>query len=1457
MKQDFDLHLLKKGEKNSISRIIRKSTKSYIAVLLSVVLAMGSCIPSMAVEQPQTEETGSAVEAETPAVEAAAETVESVDGAVSVVPEENGEGNEGTSEEAAANEGASEPAGSAAEEEPASAETVNSEGQETGIGTEGAGNGNSGDDLEGAVPSVPEEDPETEEASQNEVRGASTESGNPSGQTDVPGTSIESGDPIDPNTSSWLRYFDYSVKGDTVVLEGGYKGSDTEVRVPGSATVDGIPYDRVMITKSISWRACKHLSFEPGVVFPNDCSGLFASEYYIQSIDLTNINTSNVLDMSDMFSSCYELRELDLSGFDTSRVLDMSDMFLGCISLTKLDVSGFNTSNVTDMSQMFFNCKKLTSLDVTSFDTCNVTDIKDIFYGDASLLELDLSSWDLSSLPYSTSITNQFPQTIKTPFAVPVSVYLVAGYKDAEGNIYECLPMNLNESITLTIVNDLPGWLRDYSFKIDTYSFQNKCILTAYNGSASELTVPGNVSINGKDYRVYVEEPSIWSKGVTSLSFEEGFVLKQASPGAVELSSTDLKHLDLQYVDMSQCYDFIITGLTALETINTPVGFSESILLPTAFVDADGKIYSEIPANMTESITLTKLKVSEWLNDYQYDIEEDRIILSRYKGSGGTVTVYGSATIGSKEINIIEVTEETFHFNESYPITQIIFKQGVKIPGTYNNPFSWINKLTSIDLSGADFSNVQNADNMISGCVFLTTIQAPVNLTANIYLPGLFTDELGNTYLSLPTNLSESITLTKSEQHSAWLNDFAYHIEDNKIVLTGGYYGTESDYTVPGSADVGEQHYDKVELSSSLHWYNSGTLSFSKGVVLPEDSSWMFSSISAMSVDLTNVDATCVSNMENMFSFCRNLRFVNMGGIDTSNVTNMRSMFAYCYVLESVDFSGINTSGVTNMEGMYTYSTQLTSLDMSGFDTSNVTNMSDMFFRSKIGELDIRGWNLYSLNPVGRTPFGGDIETIYAPAGIPDEVAKYCTLNRQYTGSNGKNYWYLPEHLDESITLSMIEGSESGEPITPTKMFRVTFDTENCDITVIATNSNGTGRREIHDGDYVGWGTRLYITPKAWPGCYLYTYPVEMSVDEDTTITVKAIRKGYKLTMKSTVGAVSDPTSNVADMDNILFGTSVTLTAGEAEDGYEFIGWYQRNGKLLTSDKQYTFMMYGNKTCEARYQLSTGIVTFVSNDIIVDSITVPAVRNTKSGAAGGIDAGDFPEAPTPLYGFEFDRWDKTAEEINAELANGKNVIVTALFKEIQKPMRLTIYNQEQSTPEYQDYANSQWVSVTAKPVEGKSFAHWTLDGELLSNNSTAVFRINSDCVIKAVYTQDVVEPVGTATIMSSTYDESASKLITVALLTVPEGAVITKAGLFAASSSKFNPSTQELDEGTAEFIKASTKAVGTGGPVSYTWTKSKVNRGDTWYLRAYVIYEYNGEMKTILGKTITVIAGNE
>lgn len=152
--------------------------------------------------------------------------------------------------------------------------------------------------------------------------------------------------------------------------------------------------------------------------FLEDLSYLFTpvNEYGIptdeannfKSIDLSEMNTSNVTNMSGMFRNSSNLTSINFSNIDTSKVIDMNCMFYNCKKLTSFDISNFNTSNVTNMWGMFYGCSSLTALDLSTFDVSKVTDMNEMFrycnFTDTTTV-LNLAGWDTSNV---TNISGMF-----------------------------------------------------------------------------------------------------------------------------------------------------------------------------------------------------------------------------------------------------------------------------------------------------------------------------------------------------------------------------------------------------------------------------------------------------------------------------------------------------------------------------------------------------------------------------------------------------------------------------------------------------------------------------------------------------------------------------------------------------------------------------------------------------------------------------------------------------------------------------------------------------------------------------------------------------------------------------------------------------------------------------------------------------------------------------------------
>ena len=131
----------------------------------------------------------------------------------------------------------------------------------------------------------------------------------------------------------------------------------------------------------------------------------FACLNNITNLEVEDFDTSNVVNMSYMFAGDNSIASLDLSKWNTSNVTNMSGMFGEMINLTYLNISGFDTSNVTDMSGMFGELEKIENLDLSNFDTMKVTNMTSMFSGMENLKTLNLNSFNTSEV---TSMNSMF-----------------------------------------------------------------------------------------------------------------------------------------------------------------------------------------------------------------------------------------------------------------------------------------------------------------------------------------------------------------------------------------------------------------------------------------------------------------------------------------------------------------------------------------------------------------------------------------------------------------------------------------------------------------------------------------------------------------------------------------------------------------------------------------------------------------------------------------------------------------------------------------------------------------------------------------------------------------------------------------------------------------------------------------------------------------------------------------
>ncbi len=197
-------------------------------------------------------------------------------------------------------------------------------------------------------------------------------------------------------TTTWNGWEYTTDEENNAIILSQYTGSETNVTIPATATINGKTYgvwygkttsnvSNTDFSANVSTGTIESISFGLGengekVKFPSNCYALFMSNK-LTSLNLTNVDTSQTVNMSSMFMGSHALESIILKGIDTSNVTDMSSMFAtgDGMEIIELDLSGFDTRNVVDMAGMFRNCGELKSLNLSNFNTQKVKKLTGMF----------------------------------------------------------------------------------------------------------------------------------------------------------------------------------------------------------------------------------------------------------------------------------------------------------------------------------------------------------------------------------------------------------------------------------------------------------------------------------------------------------------------------------------------------------------------------------------------------------------------------------------------------------------------------------------------------------------------------------------------------------------------------------------------------------------------------------------------------------------------------------------------------------------------------------------------------------------------------------------------------------------------------------------------------------------------------------------------------------------------
>ena len=193
----------------------------------------------------------------------------------------------------------------------------------------------------------------------------------------------------------------------------------------------------------------------------------------------------------------------------------------------------------------------------------------------------------------------------------------------------------------------------------------------------------------------------------------------------------------------------------------------------------------------------------------------------------------------------------------------------------------------------------------------------------------------------------------------------------NSYFLNNTFYSTPSEVIINGKT-IDPPANNKYNFEEDI---NSVTIKFNNVIKSCE---YMFNGLAnVIEIDLSNFDASKVTNMYSMFLECSNLERINFGNIDTSSVKNMERLFGDCISLTSIDVSKFDTHNVENMHDMFANCTNLITVNILKFDTLKVKTIKGIFRHCyKLKFLDISSFDFFSISEMGYT-FESDRSLVY------------------------------------------------------------------------------------------------------------------------------------------------------------------------------------------------------------------------------------------------------------------------------------------------------------------------------------------------------------------------------------------------------------------------------------------------------------------------------------------------
>jgi uncharacterized repeat protein (TIGR02543 family) len=418
----------------------------------------------------------------------------------------------------------------------------------------------------------------------------------------------------------------------------------------------------------------------------------------------------------------------------------------------------------------------------------------------------------------------------------------------------------------------------------------------------------------------------------------------------------------------------------------------------------DLTLYAQWEAKVQEKLGSTD---SEWYKDYSYSVNTDadgnnRLVIGEYTGNlnglyQSELYVPAKTTIDGVEYttsitgyNPVDhgmgwgSTFEGIWYSGRQSITKLVFEKGVIFTGKCRTMFADMGKLTELDVSGVDTSNVTDMAGMFNECSELTSLDVSGFDTSNVEnMAGMF------------AGCKKLQKLDVSQFNTSKVTSMG---KDPGIVSSQNFYGM----------------FDACESLTSLNvsGFNTENVTTFGG---------MFKDCSKLqSLDLSHFVTAKAGTLYDMFNGCSSLKTIKIGNMDTGNVVYFDRMFDGCSSLESLDVSTFRTTSAQYIDYMFNDCSSLTSLDLSNFDMKSLSLT------------DTRGYPSSTFTTFHLLDGCTALKEIEVPTHLNSSISNALPSDFYKTGSDGKAdlaagvFTALPTGLETSISLVRSDEISSG-----------------------------------------------------------------------------------------------------------------------------------------------------------------------------------------------------------------------------------------------------------------------------------------------------------------------------------------------------------------------------------------------------------------------------------------------